>query len=167
MSATTLDDATRAVIAAWERLAEPEGLLAWLESDPSYRLGYYPEPSRNILYGLDAWVGGTGARIAAQWYAGGTRWAPTIAFRHSERPYDDTEIQLPVPQWVSRLMSNAEGYIGTGRDMTRGEMAALIRETLAEERQLTRAELERPFDAAIRRGDERRRWVYRDEEAGE
>lgn len=52
------DDATRAVIAAWERLADPADLLEWLDKRPSYVTIYASSRTMAVVKGVEKYLNG-------------------------------------------------------------------------------------------------------------
>lgn len=131
MSAT--DDATRAVIAAWERLADPAGLLEWLEAHP-------PETT------IGAFSPAMAASKAAEAYLG-AKWRLTIMVvlkRHPAIPGTRVAVlsalpeELPAPQllapaWLSRVVADGMECGGTQLAFTPAHLADLIRASLAAE----------------------------------
>jgi len=127
VSTTTLDDATRAVIAAWERLAEPAGLLEWLEQRPRGRRRYVAYPLHVTEREFHRYLNdGREADVRLTLYLGRiyielAEFSPALI------------VQLPASQWVSRLVQRLLKSEGHDAEMKGSSLAALIRETLAEE----------------------------------
>lgn len=121
---TTTDNATRAVIAAWERLADPAELLEWLEHRPRGRRRY-------VAYPLQV------AERELHLFLNDGRENDVRLYLHLSRIYIEIAecsatltVQLPAPQWVSRLVQQLLKWEGHDAEIKGRELAALIRASL-------------------------------------